>query len=338
MVASTRALINASSLFLHYMTSATRPVRIARKTVEALDICSFEFVDPQGQALPPFSAGSHVDVHLPGGLIRQYSQCNDPAETHRYVIAVLRDSASHGGSLGMHDLVQNELIQISDPRNHFPLSGEAGHHILLAGGIGVTPILCMAEHLASTGASFEMHYCTRSRERTAFLQRIAGSAFAYRVQFHHDDGLPSQKLDAAALLDSRGQDTHLYVCGPTGFMDWILNTARTAGWPEGRLHREYFAAAPVDTSQDSSFEIQIASTGEVITVAANQSVVAALSAHGFELAVSCEEGICGTCITRVIEGLPDHRDMFLTPAEQAKGDHFTPCCSRAKSSRLVLDL
>ena len=212
------------------------------------------------------------------------------------------------------------LYAFSDPRNRFQLSAEGGHHILLAGGIGVTPILCMAERLASTGASFAMHYCTRSRERTAFVQRIAGSAFADRVQFHHDDGLPSPKLDAAALLGSCGQDTHLYLCGPTGFMDLILNTASRFGWPEGRLHREYFSAGPVDNTQDSSFEIQIASTGEVITVAANQSAVAALSAHGFELPVSCEEGICGTCITRVIEGSPDHRDMFLNPAEQASGN------------------
>lgn len=320
------------------MPGVTRAVRISRKTVEAVGICSFELVDPEGRALPPFSAGAHVDVHLPNGLIRQYSLCNNPSESHRYVIAVLLDPVSRGGSSGMHDLLPDTTFQISDPRNHFPLSSGAGHHVLVAGGIGVTPILCMVEHLARNNASYEMHYCTRSRERTAFARQIANGPFSGRIHMHYDDGPPAQILNSAKLLESCGNDTHLYVCGPTGFMDWILSAALAAGWPDERLHREYFSAASIDASQNTGFEIQIASTGEVINVAANQSAVSALSAHGFELPVSCEEGICGTCITRVLEGQPDHRDMFLTPSEQAKGDHFTPCCSRSRSSRLVLDL
>jgi vanillate O-demethylase ferredoxin subunit len=316
-------------------TITTRAVRIARKADQALDICSFELVDPDGGALPRFSAGAHIDVHLPGGLVRQYSLCNNPAETHRYLIAVLRDPASRGGSAAMHDVVEGQCIRISDPKNHFELAANAQRSLLLAGGIGVTPILCMAEWLASEGAEFEMHYCTRSRARTAFVERLAAGSFASRVHLHHDD---EQTLDATKLLAAPESGTHLYVCGPTRFMEWVLDTARAAGWSEDRLHREYFAAAPIDTRHDGSFEVQIASTGMVIGIAADQTVVAALAARGIEVQTSCEQGVCGTCLTRVLDGIPDHRDMYLTPEEQAKGDQFTPCCSRAKTARLVLDL
>jgi len=320
------------------MNTATRSVLVARKLVEAVDICSFELVDPEGKALPPFSAGSHVDVHLGNGLVRQYSLCNDPAETHRYLIAVLRDLASRGGSAAMHALEPGQVIHISDPKNHFALAHDAAHSLLLAGGIGITPILCMAERLSNTGASFELHYCTRSRERTAFAERIRGAAFVDRVHFHYDDGPDAQKFDAQATLGRPEPDAHAYVCGPTGFMDWVLHTARGAGWSEELLHREYFAATPIDTGNDGSFEVKIASTGAVIRVGTHQTVVAALAAVGIEVPTSCEQGVCGTCLTRVLGGTPDHRDMYMTPAEQAKGDQFTPCCSRSKSARLVLDL
>lgn len=320
------------------MNTSQRTVRIARKTVEAIDICSFELVDPEGQALPPFSAGSHIDVHLPGGLVRQYSLANDPRDTHRYLIAVLRDANSRGGSTGMHALQPGATIGISDPKNHFALAHSARHSILIAGGIGITPILCMAERLAQIGAPFELHYCTRSAERTAFAERIRGSAFADQARLHHDDGAPEQKFDATAAIGAPREDVHLYVCGPTGFMDWVLSSARELGWPEDRLHREYFAGAAATSADDGAFEVQLASSGAVIRVAPDQTVVAALAAAGVQVPVSCEQGVCGTCLTRVIDGVPDHRDMYLTDAERSRGDQFTPCCSRAKSPRLVLDL
>ena len=315
-----------------------RSVRIARKTVEAVDVCSFELVDLQGGPVPSFSAGSHIDVQLGDGVVRQYSLSNDPSETHRYLIAVLRDPNSRGGSVGMHALEAGATIAISDPKNHFALAHEARQSVLLAGGIGITPILCMAERLSNIGATFALHYCTRSPERTAFAERIRSSVFADRVRFHHDDGADQQKLDAKSAIGAPEEGRHLYVCGPTGFMDWALATARELGWPEDRLHREYFAAGPIDTSQDGSFEVQIASTGATIRIAADQTVVAALALAGIEVETSCEQGVCGTCLTRVLEGTPEHRDMYLTPEEQARGDQFTPCCSRAKSPRLVLDL
>jgi vanillate monooxygenase ferredoxin subunit len=251
---------------------------------------------------------------------------------------VLRAANSRGGSVAMHELEAAQTIQISDPKNHFPLSHGAHHNILFAGGIGITPILCMAERLASIDVSFELHFCTRSVERTAFIDRIRSSSFANRVHFHFDDGAAEQKLDVGRLTANPRPGVHLYVCGPTGFMDSVLETARCADWPEERLHREYFTSAPIDTSNDGSFEVQIASTGEVIHVGAEQTVIAALAARGVDIPTSCEQGVCGTCLTGVIQGTPEHRDMFLTPDEQANGDQFLPCCSRAKSPRLVLDL
>jgi vanillate O-demethylase ferredoxin subunit len=315
-------------------------VRVLRKTVEAEGICSFELAAADGHPLPAFSAGSHIDVQVADGLTRQYSLCNDSAETHRYLIGVLREPASRGGSAAMHDRVQvGDVIQISAPKNHFALAHEAKRSLLLAGGIGITPILCMAERLAQTGADFEMHYCTRSPARTAFAERIRASAFADKVTFHHDDGDAAQKLDIAALLAKPEPGCHVYVCGPKGFMDAVLGTARAGGWPEAQLHFEFFtsdAAQPRDA--DEAFDVKLASSGRIVHVPKGVTVLRALDEAGVMLPFSCEQGVCGTCITRVIEGVPDHRDMYFTPEEQAANAEFTPCCSRSKTPVLVLDL
>ena len=316
----------------------TIAVRIVSKTQEAQDIAGFELASEDGQALPPFSAGAHIDVHIADGLVRQYSLCNDPAERHRYRIAVLRDPASRGGSQAAHErLSEGDVIQIGAPRNHFEL-GPADDYLLLAGGIGVTPILCMAERLAKTGARFDMHYCARSPERAAFLDRIAGAPFRDRVHLHFDSGAAGQKFDMAALLAQAGAGTHLYVCGPQGFIDHVAGSARGAGWAEHRIHFEYFGAAPQDASGDAAFEVRLASSGQTYVIPAGKSVCNALLEHGIDIPISCEQGVCGTCITRVLEGTPDHRDLYFTDEEKAANDQFTPCCSRAKTGLLVLDL
>lgn len=313
-------------------------VKVVRKNKEAEDIASFELAREDGLPLPAFSAGSHVDVHIPGGLIRQYSLCNDAAEQHRYRIAVLRDPASRGGSAGMHDAInEGDVITISAPKNHFPLQ-HATQTLLFAGGIGVTPILCMAQRLSKTGADFTMHYCTRSEDRTAFHKEIHESAFAESVQFHFDAGAAEQKLDLKKALGKPSPDKHLYVCGPGGFIDFVINTARAEGWASEQIHLEYFGAAPQDTSNDGSFDVKIASTGKTYTIGAAENIIQVLNSNGIEILTSCEQGVCGTCITRVLEGEIDHRDMYFTDAEKEANDQFTPCCSRAKSKVLVLDL
>jgi vanillate monooxygenase ferredoxin subunit len=313
-------------------------VRVVRKVREAQDIASFELARANDAPLPAFSAGSHIDVQVPGGLTRQYSLCNDSGEQHRYRIAVLRDPASRGGSIAMHDAVhEGDELHISEPRNHFPLH-HARRSLLFAGGIGVTPLLCMAQRLATIGADFALHYCTRSPERTAFLQEVAAAPFARSVQLHFDSGPPSQKLNLERLLATPDPGAHIYVCGPTGFIDHVVGNAKAHGWSNDQVHLEYFGAAPKDTSGDAPFDVKIASTGKTYTVAAGRSVVQALQEHGVEILTSCEQGVCGTCITRVLEGEPDHRDMYFTDEERAKNDQFTPCCSRARSRMLVLDL
>jgi len=319
--------------------TANLKVRVQRKTIEAIDICTFELVGADGRKLPAFSAGSHIDVEMPGGITRQYSLCNESDETHRYVIGVLKDQNSRGGSRALHEEVnEGDLLTISPPRNHFALAHAANHSILFAGGIGITPILCMAQRLAAAGEPFEVHYCTRSRERTAFLGRLGSSSFAPKVNFHFDDGPDEQKLKLESILTSQAAGVQLYVCGPKGFMDAVLSKAREHDWPEDQLHYEFFGAAPEKSESDGSFEVQLASSGRIVIVSKDQTVVQALEEAGVSVVVSCEQGVCGTCMTRVLEGEPDHRDMFLTKEEHAKNDQFLPCCSRSKSARLVLDL
>jgi vanillate O-demethylase ferredoxin subunit len=320
------------------MTDAILRVRVARKSTEALDIVSLELVSVGNETLPPFSAGSHVDLHLPNGLIRQYSLCNDPRESHRYLLCILRDPASRGGSHAVHHLInEGDELRVSAPKNHFALARGTQHSLLLAGGIGVTPILCMAERLAALSASFEMHYCTRAPERTAFRQRIADSSFANRVQFHFNSAAPQQQFNLEKLIASVVPGTHLYVCGPKGFMDAVLAAARAQGWSEDRLHYEFFAGA-APTTDGQAFQVRLAISNRTVDVSAGQSVVAALAGIGVEIPVSCEQGVCGTCLTRVLDGEPDHKDMYLTPQEQARNDQFLPCCSRSRSALLVLDL
>ena len=313
-------------------------VVVTSRNNEALDIYSYELACAQGGELPGFSAGAHIDVHLPGGLIRQYSLCNHPKERHRYLIGVLKDVASRGGSQSLHEQINSgDRLFISEPRNLFPLMAEGRRSLLFAGGIGITPILCMAEHLAHNGADFELHYCARSSERAAFVERLNGASFADRVHLHFDEEVDS-RLDAVKVLVNPQPGVHLYVCGPSGFMQHVLDSAKAQGWSDEQLHREYFAAAPVATSADGAFQVKLASSGQVFDIPTDKTVAQVLENHGVEIALSCEQGICGTCLTRVLEGVPEHRDLFLTEEEQAANDQFTPCCSRAKSKLLVLDL
>lgn len=312
---------------------------VASRTDETSDIVSLELISPTGEDLPAFTAGSHIDVHVPGGPLRQYSLCNDPRECNRYVLGILRDPSSRGGSLGIHTSVQQgDLLQVSEPRNHFALDESAQHSVLLAGGIGVTPILSMARRLSALGHSFEMHYCTRSRANTAFMAQIAESPFAASVQHHFDDGAQQQLLNIPGVFAAPKAGVHVYVCGPGGFMDAVLSTARGAGWQESQLHSEFFSAEVGATDGDSSFELVLAKSGKTVTVGAGVTAVDALAAAGIEVPVSCEQGVCGTCLTTVVEGEPDHRDMYLTPDEQAANKQFLPCCSRSKTPTLIVEL
>lgn len=308
-------------------------VRVAARTPVAEDICLFELTRSDGSALPGFTAGAHIDLHLPGGWVRQYSLCNAPHETHRYQVAVLKAAESRGGSKAVHEaLAEGDSLRISEPRNLFALHSAPAPSLLFAGGIGITPLLSMAEALAAAGADFHLHYSARTRERAAFLDRLEAFGKSVSTRFGETGSDPLELIAAA------GPDTHLYVCGPTGYMDFILDAARKAGVSEDRLHREFFTPPETDASADESFTVHIRSTGQDIYVEADQNVAQVLEANGVFVPLSCEQGICGTCLTRVLEGVPDHRDHYLTDEEHAANDQFTPCCSRSKTKRLVLDL
>jgi vanillate O-demethylase ferredoxin subunit len=322
----------------------TLMARIAARYPLADGIVGFDLVAADGAQLPAFTAGAHIDVHTPGGPVRPYSLWGPPAEG-RYRIAVQLEPAGRGGSAAMHVQAQEgSLLCISRPRNHFPLMETAPRSLLLAGGIGITPLLAMAHRLHELGAGFTLHHATRTGGRAAFAQALRDSAFAERVLHHHDDQ-PDTALDIAQLLRDSPPGTHLYVCGPQGFMDAALSEARRQGWAEDRLHKEYFSA-PVATAAtaaapdhpDRAFLVRLARTQRIIPVAAGQTLVDALAAHGVHIPVSCEQGLCGTCETRVLEGEVDHRDFHLSPKEQALNDRLLACCSRARSDTLVLDL
>jgi vanillate O-demethylase ferredoxin subunit len=314
-------------------------VNVTRKAGEAEGICSFELCAADGGTLPAFEAGAHIDIHIADGLIRQYSLCNDPEERHRYLISVLKDPSSRGGSRAMHEQVRSgQTLTISAPRNFFPLDRSAQRHLLFGGGIGITPMLAMAWELSHQGADFALHYCFRSSQRAAFVEMLAQTRFADRITLHDDSGPQTQKLDAPALLATPDAATHLYVCGPAGFMNYILDAAQNAGWSQDRVHKEFFAADPIDQTADVPFEVELASSGQVFRIPVERTVFEVLDEAGIAIESSCEQGVCGTCVTRVLKGIPEHRDTFLTEAEHAANDRFTPCCSRARSSRLVLDL
>jgi vanillate O-demethylase ferredoxin subunit len=314
-------------------------LKVSQKTVEADGICAFDLVDPQGRALPPFSAGAHLDVFLRDGRTRQYSLCNDPLETGRYQICVQRDAHSRGGSRTMHDDVKaGQLLEVSLPKARFALASGCRRSLLIAGGIGITPLISMADHLARCGADFELHYCTRTARRTAFRDRIARAPYAARAHFHFSDGPAEQLVDFTKLLAAPCPGNHLYVCGPPGFLNVVRATARQSGWPDSHVHTEYFSAESTRKADDAPFDLRLARSGKVLHVASDKTALEVLSAAGIEVQRSCEKGVCGTCVTRVMQGVPDHRDLYLTDAERGKNDQFTPCCSRALGAELVLDL
>lgn len=306
-------------------------LRVERIIEETPLIRSFELKASDGVPLPVFSPGAHIDIFLPGGPVRQYSLCGDPSERSRYRIAVLRCADSRGGSLAMHALRRGDMIGAGVPRNHFPLEPGAGHSILIAGGIGITPILCMARHLAAHGASFELHYCCRAEHHAAFRTELSGPDFAGRVHWHWGPN----RLELGALLAGSAGGSHVYVCGPERLMDAVSAAASCLGWPAARVHREYFKANGADTSNDRPFDLKIASSGRVIRVDTGVTALAALTAAGIAIPASCGQGVCGTCVTGVLEGEPEARDHCLPPSCI---DRFTPCCSRARSALLVLEL
>jgi ferredoxin-NADP reductase/uncharacterized iron-regulated membrane protein len=316
-----------------------RRVRVARITTEAPGVKSFELVSADGRPLTPATPGAHIDVHPLPGLVRQYSLCNGPEDQDRYIIALRRDSASRGGSRAMHDQVRSgDVLNISEPRNHFALHDEAANHVLLARGIGITPILAMARALTARGAPFQLDYFNRSADHTPFRGVLEAPEFAGRVRFH--DGLEPEAQAAVIgeILAVRPEGAHAYVCGGLSFID-IAVAAAAHAWPPETLHREYFAANPCAWAGERlGFEVKLARSGTIIHVPPELSIASALAGAGIRVETSCEQGVCGSCLTRVLDGAPDHRDAVLSAAERERGDRMLVCVSRAHGAQLTLDL
>lgn len=312
-------------------------VIVRKREIQGADVVVLDLGRVDGLPLPAFEAGAHVDIHVAPGLVRQYSLCSDPADATIYRLGVLKDPASRGGSVGVHEVLhEGREVQISAPRNLFPLAVDAKRTILLGGGIGITPMIAMAYALHQQGADFELHYCGRSRSHSAFLADLAKAPFSARVTTHFDDEDPAQRLDLAAVLGRGAAGTHMYTCGPSGFMDWVIGGARQQGYAEDHIHKEYFQVE-VDAS-GGGFEVVAARSNKTAQVAEGQTILEALAQVGIKIEISCEQGVCGTCLCEVLEGEPDHRDVYLTDEEKAANDQMLVCCSRSRSNKLVLDI
>ncbi|MBL0945120.1 MAG: oxidoreductase [Hydrogenophaga sp.] len=314
-------------------------VRVARKTLDGAAVAVFELRAIDGSELPPFTAGAHVDVHLPGGAVRQYSLCNAPWERDRYLLGVQRAAPSRGGSVALHEAVhEGAVLQIGTPRNLFALA-PASHTLLLGAGIGITPLLAMAEQLYADGASFALHYSVRHAATAAFRERLATAGYADRVNVHASGDPGGARIPLERVLARPDARARLCVCGPAGYIADVLAAAGAQGWRDEQVCVERFSAeSPAVQAGDAAFDVVVASSGLRVRVAPGRAVHEALAEAGVEVPVSCEQGVCGTCVTRVLAGVPDHRDSYLDERERASGQCMALCCSRAKTPELVLDL
>jgi phthalate 4,5-dioxygenase reductase subunit len=314
------------------------PVRVTGAAPVARGIRRFELRHPDGHALPPFTAGSHIAVRTPGGAMRHYSLANSPDESDRYVIAVKREPNSRGGSVSLVDQIQpGDMLEIGMPENLFALDDRARSFILIAGGIGITPMMAMLAALRSEGTRrFRLYYLTRDAESTAFLDELHDPTLGGSVIIHHDGGDPAAGYDLWPVLEKPGSlnGQHVYCCGPKPLMDSVRDM--TGHWPASAVHFESFGADVRPHADDAPFEVQLRRSGLTLTVPVGKSILEIAREAGIAIASSCESGTCGSCRTGLLDGEADHRDLVLLPEEQSR--HIMVCVSRAKTQRLVLDL
>lgn len=316
------------------MSGTTLNLVVSGKRMLTPQICEFELRAPDGAPLPPFEPGAHLNVSTPAGSVRSYSISGDCDDTDRYVIAVKCEDNGRGGSRSMvHDVNVGGVLAVSGPSNAFPLV-EAPGYLLVAGGIGITPILSMMRKLINDGhPKFRLIYCTRSREMTAYREELSAPPFKGRVKMHHDGGDPDNAYDFWPEFETPDR-SHIYCCGPSPLMEEVRNL--TGHWSSGQIHFEDFAGVDAIGDNARPFEVERASTGEIFTIPADKSILEVLREHGHRLPSSCESGTCGSCQTRVVSGAVEHRDLFLSPRQRR--DSIMVCVSRAAGDeRLVLD-
>jgi ferredoxin-NADP reductase len=312
----------------------TIEVRLNAIRYAARDINLYEFRRPDGGPLPDYAPGAHVDLHLPNGLLRNYSLIVPKPEPGTYTFGIKRDRASRGGSRYIHEeLKVGRTLKISPPRNNFPLVEDAAATVMLAGGIGITPIWCMVQRLEELRAPWRLHYANRTRAETAFLEPLAALAGA---RLHFDDETGGKFLDVGRIVAEAPKEAHLYCCGPAPMMQAF--EAATADWPRAQVHVEYFVAKAEPAVRKGGFTVELARSGQEFFIPEGESILEVLLDHGLDVDYSCELGICGACEQRVISGIPEHHDSILTEEEQAENQRVMICCAGCRSERLVLDM
>jgi ferredoxin-NADP reductase len=310
-------------------------VRVSDIRTVARDTNTYELRRPNGEPLPAAGPGSHIDLHLPNGMVRQYSLTVSEPDPTRYVVGVKRDAASRGGSTFIHDHLEiGSGLKIHPPRNHFPLVENAEHTILIAGGIGITPIWCMVQRLVALGRPWQLYYSCRSRADTAFLEPLK----AYeQVHFHFDEESDGIFLDLEGIVAAASKNAHLYCCGPLPMLKAFEAAAAAATWPHPQIHVEYFIPKH-EAAVKGGFTVELARSGQEFFIPEGKKILEVLLDAGIDADYSCELGICGACETRVISGIPEHRDSILSDEEQASNTKVMICCAGCKTERLVLDL
>jgi len=321
------------------MENGTLEVRLTAITFEAEGINGYVLEPVTDIELPAFTAGAHIDVHLPGGLVRSYSLVNNPEQRNRYVLGVARDPASRGGSVYMHDSLRvGSKVKIGVPRNNFPLNESAPRSVLIAGGIGITPMYCMLQRLQTIGRAWTLCYSARSRAHAAFLSEIEALARVNpnaKLHLHFNDEAQGAHPDIAAMVASAEADAHLYCCGPAPMLDAFTKAA--ASRPSDTVHVEYFSARE-EAATDGGFTVKLARSGKTIPVCSGKTILDALLDAGVDTQYGCMQGVCGSCETRVLAGIPDHRDGLLDEAARNSNATIMICCSGSKTPELTLDL
>ena len=307
-------------------------LRVASARLSTPEVLHLSFEHPLRPTLPEWTPGAHVDLRLPDGKIRQYSLCGDPADETRYEIAIKREDKGRGGSNWAHgNLKVGEIAHVSAPRNNFPLQPDAARSLFVAGGIGVTPFVAMTRELTRMGQPFDLHFCSRSTELAPLLPELVSICGPSLKTWFSADG---RRFDPSSIGEPRA-GAHLYACGPQTLVDAVRDAALSKGWPESQIHIEVFQATLDENFKPEPFDARIASTGEVLHVPADRSLLDILNENGFAMPSSCELGVCGSCVCGYSDGIVIHRDSMLPVA--ARQDRMTPCVSRARVE-VTLDL
>jgi len=311
-------------------------VKVISREEQGQGVMVISVTSLDNKPLPSFEAGAHVDLYLDDGLVRQYSLCSSPENLSAYRLGILKNPESRGGSIRAHQIKPGDLVEISPPRNFFPLDSSANHSLLIGGGIGVTPMLAMADTLYRQGKSFEFVYCAKSRTTAGFVDEILAGGWSDKAILHFSDENFQQRILLSEILNGVPYNTHLYVCGPEAFMQWVLDNAKDAGFSGQQLHKEFFHKTIENSG--NSFTVCVTNLNKEVIVRENQSITEALSDAGVKVKVSCQQGICGTCLANVLNGTPDHRDSYLTEDEKQDNDQIILCCSRSLSDRLEIEV